>query len=72
MRIGGLGLTEIAIIVVVLLLIFGATRLPKIGSSLGHSMRAFRDAITGRDQPESDSDSDESKDKVKSASKDGD
>ena len=70
MRIGGLGLTEIAIIVVVLLLIFGATRLPKIGSSLGHSMRAFRDAITGKDQPESESD--ENKDKVKSASKDGD
>lgn len=70
MRIGGLGLTEIAIIVVVLLLIFGATRLPKIGSSLGHSMRAFRDAITGKDQPESESD--ENQDKVKSASKDGD
>ena len=70
MRIAGLGLTEIAIIVVVLLLIFGATRLPKIGSSLGHSMRAFRDAITGRDQPEPDPD--ESKTKVNSASKDGD
>ena len=70
MRIGGLGLPEIAIIVVVLLLIFGATRLPKIGSSLGHSMRAFRDAITGKDQPEPDPD--ENKDKVKSASKDGD
>ena len=70
MRIGGLGLPEIAIIVVVLLLIFGATRLPKIGSSLGHSMRAFKDAITGRDQPEPDPD--EAKTKVKSAFNDPD
>ena len=70
MRIGGLGLPEIAIIVVVLLLIFGATRLPKIGSSLGHSMRAFKDAITGHDQPEPDPD--EAKTKVKSAPNDPD
>ena len=38
---------EIAIILVVALLIFGAARLPKIGASLGHSLRAFKSAVTG-------------------------
>ncbi len=50
MRIGGLGLTEILIILAVLLLLFGATRLPQVGKSLGSSMRAFKRAVTGEDE----------------------
>ena len=50
----GIGPAEIALVAVVLLLVFGATRLPKIGSSLGHSMRAFKSAITGQDEPEAE------------------
>lgn len=49
MRFGGIGLTEILIILAVLLLLFGATRLPQVGKSLGSSMRAFKRAVTGED-----------------------
>ena len=65
--IGGIRAPEIAVIVVVLLLIFGATRLPKIGASIGHSLRAFKGAITGQD--EADAENPEGK-KVESAVKD--
>ena len=46
----GLGLdnpSHIAIIVVALLLLFGARRLPEIGRSLGAGIREFKGAITG-------------------------
>jgi sec-independent protein translocase protein TatA len=38
-------------IVVVLLLVFGARRLPEIGRSLGSGMREFKDAISGEVKP---------------------
>ena len=38
---------KIALIIVVLLLVFGAKRLPEIGRSLGQSMREFRSATKG-------------------------
>jgi sec-independent protein translocase protein TatA len=38
---------HIAIIVLVLLLVFGAKRLPELGRGLGHGMREFKDAVTG-------------------------
>jgi sec-independent protein translocase protein TatA len=34
-------------LVVVLLLVFGAKRLPEIGHSLGSGMRGFKDALSG-------------------------
>src|SRR6266446_5105956 len=37
-------------IIVVLLLVFGARRLPEIGRSLGEGMRGFRDSLTGQGQ----------------------
>lgn len=39
----------IVILLVVLLLIFGAKRLPEIGSSLGKGIRTFKSAVTGED-----------------------
>ena len=45
-----LGPLELAIILLIVLLIFGAGRLPQIGSSLGRSMKAFKNAITGQDE----------------------
>ena len=35
------------LIAVALLLVFGASRMPKIGTSLGQSLRAFKGALTG-------------------------
>jgi sec-independent protein translocase protein TatA len=42
---------HIAFLVVILLLVFGAKRLPEIGRSLGSGMREFKDSITG-ERPE--------------------
>jgi sec-independent protein translocase protein TatA len=42
---------HIAFLVVILLLVFGAKRLPEIGRSLGSGMREFKDSITG-DRPD--------------------
>jgi TatA/E family protein of Tat protein translocase len=35
------------ILLIVLLLIFGAKRLPEMGRSLGKGMREFKDSVTG-------------------------
>jgi sec-independent protein translocase protein TatA len=43
---GGLGTTEILIILVVVLLLFGAKRLPEIGSSMGKGIREFKKSIS--------------------------
>jgi sec-independent protein translocase protein TatA len=38
---------HIAFLLIVLLLVFGAKRLPEMGRSLGSGMRGFKDAISG-------------------------
>lgn len=48
----GIGIWELVILMVVLLLVFGAKRLPEMGRSIGHGMREFKDAVTGNDEPE--------------------
>jgi sec-independent protein translocase protein TatA len=48
---GPLSWPEILIILVVLLLLFGAKRLPEMGRSLGRGMREFKDAVTGDEEP---------------------
>lgn len=45
----GISLPELLILLVVLLLVFGAKRLPEMGKSLGKGMREFKDAVTGMD-----------------------
>jgi sec-independent protein translocase protein TatA len=47
---GPLSWPEILIILVVLLLLFGAKRLPEMGRSLGRGMREFKDAVTGNEE----------------------
>ena len=42
---------HIAFLLVVLLLVFGARRLPEMGRSLGSGMRGFKDALSGEDTP---------------------
>jgi sec-independent protein translocase protein TatA len=42
--IGRLGLPELAIILVIIILIFGANRLPEIGRGIGKGIRNFKDA----------------------------
>ncbi len=38
---------HIAFLVIILLLVFGARRLPEMGRSLGSGMREFKDSISG-------------------------
>ena len=42
---------HIAFLVVILLLVFGAKRLPEIGRSLGSGMREFKDSVSGESKP---------------------
>jgi sec-independent protein translocase protein TatA len=49
---GSIGPTEIILLLLVALLLFGAKRLPEIGRSLGSGMREFKDSVTGNDKPE--------------------
>lgn len=56
-----IGPLEIAIVLVVVLLIFGPKRLPDLGRSLGTGMREFKDSITGKDKDHDEIDSGEGK-----------
>jgi sec-independent protein translocase protein TatA len=42
---------HIAFLLIVLLLVFGARRLPEIGRSVGAGMREFKDSISGQSAP---------------------
>lgn len=43
---GNLGFTEIMIILLVVLLVFGAKRMPEIGASFGKSIREFKRSLS--------------------------
>ena len=43
----GISVWELMILLIVLLLIFGAKRLPEMGRSLGKGMREFKDSVSG-------------------------
>ena len=45
----GIGATEIILLLLVALLVFGPKRLPEMGRSLGRGMREFKDSISGKD-----------------------
>jgi sec-independent protein translocase protein TatA len=42
---GGLSFTHILILLLVLVLVFGAKRIPEIGSSLGHGIKEFKRSL---------------------------
>ena len=46
----GIGLPEVLVFLVVVLLLFGASRVPEIGRSMGKGMREFKDAVSGKDE----------------------
>ena len=47
--IGPLGPLELGIILLIVFVIFGAKRLPELGSSLGSGMRNFKTSVTGEE-----------------------
>jgi sec-independent protein translocase protein TatA len=44
---GSIGITEVLILGVILLLVFGPKRLPEMGRAVGQGMREFKDSISG-------------------------
>jgi sec-independent protein translocase protein TatA len=54
-----IGPTELIIVLVIVLLIFGPKRLPGLGKQLGGGMREFKDSISGKSRDDDD-DEDES------------
>lgn len=47
-----LGTTEIVLIIAVLFLLFGATKLPQLAKSLGQSRKAFKDGMREAEEEE--------------------
>ena len=43
---GGLGMRELIIILLVVLVVFGAKKLRTVGSDLGHAVRGFKKAMS--------------------------
>jgi sec-independent protein translocase protein TatA len=48
----GFGMPELIIILVIVLVVFGAGRLPEIGSALGKSIKNFKRATDGKEEIE--------------------
>lgn len=61
--IGGIGMPELLVILVIILIIFGAGKLPEIGSGLGRGIKNFRKASSGTDEVESESEKPEIEEK---------
>ena len=45
----GLGVTELLIILVIIILLFGVGRIANIGRDLGSAIRGFREGLSGDD-----------------------
>lgn len=60
----GLGIGELLVILVIVLIIFGAGKLPEIGEGLGRGIRSFRKAVKTPDEiditPKADSNAESS------------
>ena len=54
-----IGPTELIIVLVIVLLIFGPKRLPGLGRQLGSGMREFKDSISGKGGGDQDDDDDD-------------
>ncbi len=51
LMVGKIGTTELLIVLVVLLLLFGPKYLPKLGQTFGDTLRGFKDGLAGDDKP---------------------
>ncbi|MDT8317888.1 MAG: twin-arginine translocase TatA/TatE family subunit [bacterium] len=46
----GIGMPELIIILVIMLIIFGAGKLPEIGAGLGKGIKGFKKAVNNEDE----------------------
>ena len=49
---GSIGITELVLIFIILLLIFGGKKIPELARGLGAGIRHFKDSLQGVDQEE--------------------
>ena len=49
--IGGLGMGELLVILFIVLVIFGASKLPQLGRGLGEGISNFKEGLRGKDEP---------------------
>ena len=61
----GLGPTELIIILVIIVILFGVGRIGKIAGELGGGIRAFREGLKGEEDSNIKKESEESEDVVK-------
>lgn len=47
----GLGFPELLVILLIVIVIFGATKLPQLGKGLGEGISNFRDGLKGKEKP---------------------
>jgi sec-independent protein translocase protein TatA len=59
----GLGTTELIIILVLVMIIFGAGKLPQVGGALGKGLRNFKDGVKEGDEKKSEEDPEKIDDK---------
>ncbi len=55
----GLGMPELIVILIIILIIFGAGKLPEIGSGIGKGIRNFKNATREKDKIGAPDDKDE-------------
>ena len=49
---GGIGVTELLIVLVIVLVLFGVGRISKIAGEMGSGIRAFKDGLQGSEDEE--------------------
>ncbi len=47
--IGSFGMMELVVILLIVVIIFGASKLPQLGKGLGEGISNFRDGLKGKD-----------------------
>jgi sec-independent protein translocase protein TatA len=48
---GSLGLPELLVILLIVLIVFGASKLPQLGKGIGQGLRNFKDSVKGEEPP---------------------
>jgi sec-independent protein translocase protein TatA len=51
---GHLGVPELLIILLIVLIVFGASKLPQLGKGIGQGLKNFKDSVKGEEPPPAD------------------
>jgi len=57
----GIGTTELMILLIIVLLVFGAGKLPQIGKQLGSAIQEFKNSVSPKEEPEKKAEGDTDK-----------